>query len=140
MPVLQGGNPTGDIIGGLLGAAGQYLAARQEGRAAKQKRQDTLNQQAIQNALAQGNLNINAANAGGSVDPKTGAFTQDPRLAGALAGLAGGDTGTTGLLGRWRARGPRWRRSAAACGSRHPQDDEPAGLRDCSARSVHASG
>jgi hypothetical protein len=112
MPILQGGNPTGDIIGGLLNAAGQYFGAQQQAKLAKQKRQDVLNQQAIQNALAQKNFGLNqsrvdieAQNAG-LVKGPDGNYIPDPRLAGALAGLAGGDTGTTGLVGGGAPQAP----------------------------------
>jgi hypothetical protein len=88
MPIIQQTNPWASILGGLIGAGGNYIAAKDQAKKTEQDRQDKLKQQAIANAVSQGNLNINAANAGGSVDQKTGAFTQDPRISGMLAALA----------------------------------------------------
>ncbi len=53
MPVIQGENPWASIIGSLVGGAGQFMAAKQQAKTAKQEHDEKVQQQGVLNANAQ---------------------------------------------------------------------------------------
>lgn len=86
MPIIQQTNPWAGILGGLISGAGSFVANREQAKKTEQDRQDKLKQQGIANAISQGNLDVNRANAG-LTKQADGSYGADPRIAGMLAGL-----------------------------------------------------
>lgn len=86
MPIIQQSDPWASILGGLIGGAGNFIAARNQARGADQVRKDKLAQQTTQNNIAQGNLDVQRSNAG-MVKLPDGSYGPDPRIAGMLAAI-----------------------------------------------------